>query len=50
MKEQYVNEILHRRFCRMDKNYISTVQESGAWYSEIYSIKNLSAHSVFIRS
>ena len=25
MKQQYVNEISHRRFCRMDKNYMSTV-------------------------
>ena len=24
MKQQYVNEISHRRFCRMDKNYMST--------------------------
>ena len=25
MKQQYVNEISHRRFCRMDKKYMSTV-------------------------
>jgi hypothetical protein len=24
MKEQSVNEISHRRFCRMDKNYMNT--------------------------
>jgi len=33
MKQQYFNEILRRRFCTMDKNYISTVQGSGALYS-----------------
>jgi len=32
MKQQYVNEISHRRFCRMDKNYMSTVRGSGAGY------------------
>jgi len=26
MKQQYFNEITHRRFCRMDKNYMSTVK------------------------
>jgi len=25
MKQQYVNEISHRRFCGMYKNYMSTV-------------------------
>jgi len=49
MKRQYVNEISHRRFCRMDKNYMSTVQGSGDWYSETYCIKTLSGKSVFIR-
>jgi len=49
MKQKYVNEISHRRFCRMDKNYMSTVQGSGAWHSEIYCIKTLSGDSVFIR-
>jgi len=49
MKQQYVNEISHRRFCRMNKNYMSTVRVSGAWYSETYCIKTLSADSVFIR-
>jgi len=34
MKQQYVNEVSHRRFCRMDNNYMSTVRGSGAWYSE----------------
>jgi len=34
MKQQYVNEISHRQFCRMDKNYMSTVWGSGAWYYE----------------
>ena len=23
MKQQYVNKISHRRFCRMDKNYMT---------------------------
>jgi len=50
MKQQYVNEILYRRFYRMDKNYMSTVQGSGAWCSETYCIKTLSVDSVFIRS
>jgi len=50
MKQQYVNEISHRRFCRMVKNYMSTLWGSGAWYSEIYCIKTLSGDSVFIRS
>jgi len=26
MKQQYVNEISHRRFCRMDNIYISTIR------------------------
>jgi len=26
MKQQYINEITHRRSCRMDKNYMSTVR------------------------
>jgi len=50
MKQQYVNEISHRRFCRMDNNYMSTVRRSGAWYFETYCIKTLSGDSVFIRS
>ena len=50
MEQQYVNEISHRRFCRMDNNYMSTVRVSGAWYSETYCIKTLSGDSVFIRS
>jgi len=50
MKEQYVNEISHRQFCRIDKNYMSTIQESGAVYSETYCIETLSEDSVFIRS
>ena len=50
MKQQYVNEISHRRFCRMGKNYISTVQGYNAWYSETYYIKTLSGESVFIIS
>jgi len=50
MKQQYVNEMSHRRFLRMDKNYISTVQGSSAWYSETYCIKTPSGDSVFIRS
>jgi hypothetical protein len=49
MKQQYVNEISHGRFCRMDKN-MSTVRGASAWYFEIYSIKTLSGESVFIRS
>ena len=48
MKQQYVNEILHRRFCRMDNNYMNTVRGSGAWYSETYCIKTLSGENVFI--
>jgi len=48
MKQQYVNEISHRRFCRMDKNYISTLPGPGAWYSENYCIKSLSGDSIFI--
>ena len=43
MKQQYVNEISHRRFCRIDKNYMSTVRVSGVWYSETYSIKTFEA-------
>ena len=42
--------ISHRRFCRMDKNYLSTVRGSGAWYSETYRIITLSGDSVFITS
>jgi len=34
MKQLYVNEISHRRFCRMDNNYMSTVRGSGVWFSE----------------
>ena len=34
MKQLYVNEISHRRFYRIDKNYMSTILGSGAWYSE----------------
>jgi len=34
MKQQQVNEISHRRLFRMDKNYMSTVRGSGAWYPE----------------
>jgi hypothetical protein len=30
MKQQYVTEIPYRRFCRMDKNNMSTVQGAGA--------------------
>jgi hypothetical protein len=26
MKQQYANEVSHRRFCRTDKNYMSTVR------------------------
>jgi len=48
MKQQYVNEISDKRFCRMDKNYMSTVQGSSASYSETYCIKALSGESVFI--
>jgi hypothetical protein len=29
-----LNEISHRRFCRMDNNYISGVRGSSAWYCE----------------
>jgi hypothetical protein len=47
MKQQYVNEISHKRFCRRDKNYMCTVHGSGAWYSETYCIKTLSEDSVF---
>jgi len=50
MKQQYVNEISHRRFCRMDKNYMSTVRGSGAWCYETFYIKTPSTDSVFIRS
>ena len=50
VKQQYVNEILNRPLWRMDKNYMSTVQGSGDWYSETYCIKTLSGESVFIRS
>jgi len=50
MKQQYVNEISNRRFCRMDKNYMSTVRRSGAWFSETYCIKTLPGDSVVIRS
>jgi len=34
----------------MDKNNMSTVRGSSAWYSETYCIKTLSGDSVFIRS
>ena len=37
------HEISHRRFCRMDKNYMSTVQGSSAWYFETYCINPLKA-------
>jgi len=50
MKQQDVNKISHRLFCRMDENYMSTVRGSCAWYSETYCIKTLSGESVFIRS
>jgi len=50
MKQQYVNEISNRGFCRMDTNYMSAVRESGAWYSETYCIKTLAEDSVSIRS
>jgi len=50
MKQEYVNEISHRRFCRMDNNYMNTDQGSGTWYSETCCIKTLSRDSVFIRS
>jgi hypothetical protein len=43
MKRQYVNKLSYRGFCRMDKNYMSTVQGSGAWYSESYCINPLNA-------
>jgi len=43
MKQQYVKEISHRRFCRIDKNYMSTVRGSGVWYTETYSIKTFEA-------
>jgi len=46
MKQQYVNEISHRRFCRMDKNYISTVQGSGAGIPRLTASKLL-PHTVF---
>jgi len=26
MKQQCVNEISHKRFCRIDKNYVSTLR------------------------
>jgi hypothetical protein len=47
---RYVNEISHRRFSRMDNNYISTVRGWSAWYSETYYIKTISGEIVFIRS
>ena len=50
MKQQYVNQISHSRFYRMDKNYMSTVRGSCAWYSEIYCIKTVPGDIVFIRS
>jgi len=50
MKQKYVNEIAHRQFCRMDKNYMNTVRGSSAWFSETYCIKTLYGDSVFIRS
>jgi len=50
MKQQYVNETPHRRFCRMDKNYMSPFRGLSAWYSETYCIKTLSGDDVFIRS
>jgi len=50
MKQQYVNEISHRQFCRMDNNCMSIVRGSGAWYSETYCIKTLSGDSAFVRS
>ena len=50
MKQQYVNEISHRRFCGMDKIYMSTVRLSGAWYCETYCIKILSVDTVLIIS
>ena len=46
MKQQYVNEISQRRFCRMDKNYMSTVRRSSAWSPEAYCIKTLSGETV----
>jgi len=39
MELRYVNERSQRRFCRMDKNYMSTFRRSGVWYSEIYCTK-----------
>jgi len=46
MKQQYVNEILHRRFCRMDKNYISTVQGQVLGTPILTALK-LFPHTVF---
>jgi len=44
------NETSHRRFFRMDKNYISRVRGWNVWYSETHCIKTLSGDSVIIRS
>jgi len=49
MKEQYVNEILHRQICRMDKNYISTVWGSGVRYL-VLGTPRLTALKLFPRT
>jgi hypothetical protein len=47
MKQQYANEISHRRFCRTDRNCVRTVGRGGggasAWYCETNCINPLDA-------
>jgi hypothetical protein len=40
MKQQYVNEISHRRFCRMGKNYVSTVRGQVLGTARFTAIKS----------
>jgi hypothetical protein len=49
MKQQYSNEISHKRLSRTDKNYMSTVRGASAWYSETNYIKTVSGESIVIR-
>jgi len=51
MKKRYVNEGSHRRFCRNDKNYMSTVQGQVLGIATLTAVKLLpQTDGVFIRS
>jgi len=51
MKQQYVNEISHRGFCRMDKNYMSTVRGQVFGTARVTALKHFpQTDSVFTRS